>query len=80
MTEFRVTFGVKYRSAPHPAFGKAHPDGWVTIVAPDEDTARKAAVDLLGDHWAFIYDPSALDPAWDEWFPLGELHRFEARA
>jgi hypothetical protein len=42
--EFRITFGQRYRTETHPLLGLAHPDGWVTIEAPDYDTARAWAV------------------------------------
>jgi hypothetical protein len=74
MTEYRVTFGQKYRRDPHPTYRKAHPDGWLTIVAPDEVAARNVAVSRLGRAWAFMYAPENWDP---KWYPLGELDRIE---
>jgi hypothetical protein len=83
MTEYRVTFGFRYAREPHPIFDKAHPDGWVTIIAPNEEKARKAAFNLLGNVWAFLYGPEELQDtasSWAELFPLGELHRIEVAA
>ena len=77
--EFRVTFGQKYRRVGHPGLREAHPDGWLAIMAPDLLSARAAAIDLLGDQWASIYRATDHDD-WDDYYPLGELHRIEAPA
>lgn len=53
-TLFYVTFGVKYRHHAHPQ--GMHPDGYVIIVAPDEDRARMMATIQFGTNWSFIYD------------------------
>jgi hypothetical protein len=74
MREFYVTFGQQYHHEPHPTFPKAHPDGWVTVVAADELAARRLAVEWLGTAWSSIYDEEP-DLAL---FRLGELHRIEA--
>lgn len=82
-TEWRVTFGQRYRREHHPAFVNGflsfepHPDGWVTIFAASEARARRAAFAVLGHAWAFLY----CGPFGDDWavkFPLGELERVEA--
>lgn len=78
MSEFRVTWGQRYAREAHPTFAKAHPDGWLTIVAPDEHAARDVAIDHLGAAWSFLYVTAELDAAWDEYFPRGELARIEA--
>lgn len=63
MIEFIITFGVMYAQDPHPAGDWAHPDGYVTIVAPDEPTARDLAIAVIGRDergapaFAAIYDP-----------------------
>jgi hypothetical protein len=72
-SEYRVTFGCKYAREPHPSFPDAHPDGWVTIVAPDEMAARRVAHERLSGQYAFIYAPEEWEP---EWFPRGELARW----
>jgi len=74
MPSYFVTFGQQYKREPHPTFGKAHPDGWLTVVAPDELTARDTVIGWLGTAWSFIYDEQP-DLGW---FPRGELHRIEA--
>lgn len=82
MPEYRVTFGQKYHSREtHPTFPDAHPDGWLTIVAPDYWTARHAAVQQLGTSWSDIMTLETLgvgDQEWKRLFPLGELGRIEA--
>lgn len=78
--EFRVTFGQRYRREEHPAFPKAHPDGWLTVVADDENKARAWAFEFLGDRWAFLQAEPFDRDDWDGHYPLGELHRVEAPA
>lgn len=72
MSEFYVTFGIKYAREPHPTFAAAHPDGWVTIEAPDEIAARTVAFERLGIYFAFIY----YDAPDGCLFPRGELARW----
>ena len=74
MPEYRVTFGQQYPREPHPSFGRANRDGWVTIVAGDYDEARAAAVAWLGTAWCDIYSPFSWALVAHH-FPLGELHR-----
>jgi hypothetical protein len=86
MPEYRVTFGQRYATETHPMFGGAHPDGWVTIIAPTRHRARCRVVEELGAHWCDLYGPDD-GPPWDGWdgwddewwerlFPLGELARW----
>lgn len=76
LREYRFTFGQKYALEVHPRFGAAHPDGWLTILAHDDLDARVAAVNLLGQEWAFMYPPRELETvAWGHLFPRGELGR-----
>lgn len=72
MAEFRVTFGDIYRNNKHPKVGWAHPDGYVTVEAKDEDEARLKIFALLGPHWAFLWPAEEFDT---KIFPLGELYR-----
>ena len=78
MSEFRVTFGQRFRHEHHPAFiagqldFEPDPDGWLTIVAEYESEARATAVALLGQAWAFLYR-APFDDDWDQMYPLGEL-------
>lgn len=74
MPTFYITFGQKYRSEQHPTFSPAHPDGWVTIDAIDEDKAREIAFRELGSRWSGIYTDSNFTPSY---YPRGELIRFE---
>lgn len=78
MREFRVTFGQRWRREGHPTFPAAHPDGWLTIVAPDEDRAREVAFGWLGRHWSDLYRATDPDAMW-HLYPLGELHRIEVQ-
>lgn len=82
--EYRVTFGQQYAQDPHPRWPWAHPDGWVTVVAPNYEAARAAAFGMLGRFWAFIYGPGAdeeiADVDWATLFPRGELGRVHAPA
>jgi hypothetical protein len=74
LQEFRVTFGLEYSYKLHPTYAPAHPDGWLTIEAPDEVEARRVAVRLLGVHWSGIYPAEQDDPMW-LLFPQGEVRR-----
>lgn len=73
MSEFYVTFGLQYTHAQHPTIEEAHPEGWITIEAPDERTARLWMFDHHGPQWAFMYTPETFEP---HFFPRGELARF----
>jgi monoamine oxidase len=64
MKEYRVTFGLKYRTNEHPTWPKAHPDGWLTVIAENENMARRFTA--AGEHQA----------DWDLYFK-GELGRIE---
>jgi hypothetical protein len=82
--EFWLTFGQRFAREHHPAFTsqkidyQPHPDGWVTILAPDETAARELAYSVFGSAWSSIY----LIRQGDEEerstvYPLGELGRLE---
>jgi hypothetical protein len=80
---FYLTFGQQYAREAHPTAGWIHPDGYVTIDAPDEATARTFAhawtcggrfCDLYAEdsEWA----PPRYNHAWGEpGYPRGELAR-----
>lgn len=75
MPEYRITFGQQYPREPHPRLPDiAHHDGWLTIIANDEDAARELAFQIAGEHWSMIYRPTPADDFWGI-FPLGELLR-----
>jgi predicted dehydrogenase len=77
MKEYRVTFGLKYRTNEHPTWPKAHPDGWLTVIAENENMARRFTAALLATNWAFIYPRDGEHQAdWDLYFK-GELGRIE---
>ncbi len=65
-----VTFGVQYSREAHPRLWFAHPDGYLTVEAPDDSSARDAAFALTGGaHCTDYPDPPS------EWCPRGELAR-----
>lgn len=74
MKEYTLTFGQRYARDTHPRFAAAHPDGYVTIVAPDWSSARHLAFCRYGGSWAALYDSDNF-PDRDELHPLGELDR-----
>lgn len=73
--DYYVTFGSKYRTKAHPTFPKAHPYGYIRVVAESVGQARAIAAMELGHNWEFIYGSLAeLKP---ELYPLGELAVFD---
>lgn len=71
-----ITFGVQYRRtgkwvAPHPIAPWADCNGYLTVVAPTHEDARRATMELLSNKWSFDYDT----PPKPEYAPLGELAR-----
>lgn len=79
MKKYIITFGQKYRFERHPYLPKAHPDGYVTIFAREENEARIKAAQLCGTNegkyafYAFLYDAEDFDYSL---YPLGELARY----
>lgn len=70
MSRYYATFGQQTAREPHPLFGRAHPDGWVGIIAPSEQEAREVAVSWLGQRgYSMLY---AAEPS-PGLFPLGCL-------
>jgi hypothetical protein len=61
MKTFYVTFGIQYADEPHPLWPKAHPDGYLTIIAKDEEMARRLTAALLATRWAFMYSHEEFD-------------------
>jgi hypothetical protein len=84
LTEFRVTFGQRYRREYHPSFiagridFEPDPDGWVTVLAPHENDARQLIWDRLHNGWAFLYLMPTMDENASAWelYPAGELARW----
>lgn len=74
MSNFYLTFGVQYRSEPHPVWTGADPDGWVLIEAPDEERARKLAAAYFETYWAFLYDEATFNPS-RHYYPKMEIAR-----
>lgn len=78
MPEYFLTFGSQYtpRNQRHPTFDKAHADGWVVIDADSYEQARAEVVRRLDTRWSMLYGADGFEP---EFFPLGELARWNAR-
>lgn len=77
MPKFNVTFGLKYSREPHPKLGIIHPNGYVSIIAEDEESAREEIFRLIGESWGFMYPEGKITPAL---YPLGELFSIEVGA
>lgn len=67
-----VTFGQRYPREPHPFKDYADHNGWLTIDAPNERLARKAAFEELGQYWSMLYSEDEFDKSL---YPKGELMR-----
>jgi hypothetical protein len=72
LAKYFITFGMQYSHEDHPIFERAHPDGYVVILAPDRETARRMAWGAFGDRWAFDYDENSFNASLH---PLGEIGR-----
>jgi hypothetical protein len=70
VSTFYLTFGGQYAHTEHPTWEGIHPDGWITVVAPDFRTARTLVVDLFGTAWSDLYGEDTFEP---RHFPRGEL-------
>jgi hypothetical protein len=68
LKSFYVTFGVRYAHEPHPYWKGAHPDGWLTVQAPDEEAARLLVRTFIGLKWSMMYDSL-------NWRPEGSFSR-----
>lgn len=66
-----VTFGTQYAREPHPRLPFAHPDGYLTIEAPDYNTALRTAFALTGGAHGTDYS----DRPSDITYQRGELAR-----
>lgn len=60
MKTFYLTFGQKYPWR----------NGYVEVIAPDYDTARKWVEDIFGNQWSNLYTEENFDK---EAFPAGKL-------
>lgn len=71
MTNWYLTFGVKYYREPHPLGPEGgNPNGFVTVKAPTEAHARRQVRDIIGDAWSMLYTE-------EEFF--GEANAFEGK-
>jgi hypothetical protein len=73
LQRFFVTFGVMYRHETHPYWAGAHPDGWLLVLAPDEEAARHRVRMFIGLKWAFLYDVQRFRDDDVRYYPKGEL-------
>jgi hypothetical protein len=83
MPNFYLTFGTNHTPDRHPNLDVAHPDGWVTITAPDYPTARAAARYLADTAWSWLYsDPADVLGTTRGYplFPRGQLAAYTAYA
>lgn len=71
---FIITFGQKYRRETHPTFAKAHPDGWVVVVADDDMQARLEVIHRIGREWAFLYSSAEFEALTRPVAPLRQLY------
>lgn len=67
MASFYVSFGVGYATSLHPYWMGAHPDGYLEVVAPDEEAARLLVRSYIGLKWGHMYDRKP------EWAKRGAL-------
>jgi len=75
---FYFTFGQRYAREEHPSYPLAHPNGWVTIVAKDWETARRKAEELFTHDGQLLFSHDYDDSNFEsEYFPMGEIERFE---
>lgn len=77
LNEYRFTFGVQYSHTPHPHWAGAHPDGWLSVLAPTEEAARRVVRRFIGNVYAFSYPKDRHDPSY---YPLGELAQISTNA
>jgi hypothetical protein len=78
LRKFYVTFGVQYAHEQHPYWQGADPDGWLLVLAPDEEAARNLVRTFIGLKWAFLYDASRFNESEDRrHFPKGELAQID---
>lgn len=84
--KFCITFGNRYRNEVHPVLGNYPilPDGWMTIEAEDEITAREWLRDVLKSLYSSIYEEKEFfEGGHDAYFPrgcLGDVQKAEAVA
>lgn len=82
-----ITFGDKYRHRPHERLSDVTPDGYILVLANNEDEWRKAATLLTGGFYAASYTAA---PSWchqgciglfnfmsgSAWHPEGEVANY----
>lgn len=80
MTEFRITFGQKYRSEPHGTLGMVPelPDGWATIEGSNQIEVRETIRALIDSEYAFLYEPGDLGYPTLDVYEKGSLGSLES--
>lgn len=75
--QFYFTFGQQYSYTEHPKLKPeyAHPDGWVTVEAPDELAARLWFAKNFTNAWSSTYVGDDFFGSYD-YYPRGELAKF----
>ena len=76
MKNYYITFGSQYAREPHPHLD-IHPDGYVTIIAPDRESARQKAFELTNGRFSFMYGDEDMEFSY---FPMGSLMTVQANA
>ena len=76
MKTIYITFGERHRYEDHPTFPEADPDGYLTVVGPDEDACLTYAITKLRGEFSMSYtDPEKWNP--ESWYPKGCLKTWE---
>jgi len=75
LQKFYLTFGVKYSHETHPYWEGVDPNGWVLILAENEDRARALAVRHFREYWAFLHDSLHFNEGENrlKYYPMGAL-------
>lgn len=73
LTEFRVTFGMKYARAGHPVMREVHPEGWLTVYAEDRSAVAAAMSEHFDNAYAFTYTVDRFDEAFHPRGPFARM-------
>lgn len=73
LQKFYLTFGVDYAYSVHPYWAGADPRGWVLVLAPDEDAARRRVRMFVGLKWSHLTAEPFFGPDQRRHYPKGEL-------
>jgi hypothetical protein len=76
MDKFFVTFGSQYSVEPHPTHRTIHPDGYLTVEAETEMSARRLLANTFADKWSMVYTRDEFFKSPEDvsrWYPRGEI-------